>query len=178
MAAVAGGPTREARRPTPFDPNRGGRQVEWFEFGIALVVIRASAELFTNGIEWVGESLGLSEGAVGSVLAAVGTALPETLLPLVAIATGHEAGEHIGTGAILGAPFMLSTLAMFIVGLSVLIFARGGRRPTDIRGDRRVILQDLGYFLVMYSLAVVAGLFHHRWFKIALAVLLFLGYAV
>ena len=152
--------------------------MEWFELGIALVVILASAELFTNGIEWVGESLGLSEGAVGSVLAAVGTALPETLLPLVAIATGHEAGQHIGTGAILGAPFMLSTLAMFILGVAVLIFARGGRRPTDIAGDRRVILQDLGYFLAMYSLAVVAGVFHHRWFKISLAVLLFVGYAV
>jgi cation:H+ antiporter len=173
--AAAGRQTRWC--PTPIDPPPGGRDVEWFELAIALVVILASAELFTNGIEWVGENLGLSEGAVGSVLAAVGTALPETLLPLVAIATGHRAGENIGTGAILGAPFMLSTLAMFIVGTAVLIFARGGRRSTDLDGDRRVILQDLGYFLAMYSLAVVAGVFHHRWFKIALVVALFVGYA-
>ena len=55
-----------------------------------LVVILAGAELFTNGIEWIGEGFGLSEGAVGSVLAAVGTALPETLLPLIADPLGSR----------------------------------------------------------------------------------------
>jgi cation:H+ antiporter len=152
--------------------------MEWVELGAALVLILISAELFTNGVEWIGENLGLSEGAVGSVLAAVGTALPETILPLVAILLGHASGEEIGIGAILGAPFMLSTLAMFVLGTSVLWFARGGRRSTDIRGDRTVILQDLGYFLVMYTLALVAGLFHPKWFKWLLAALLLVGYAV
>jgi cation:H+ antiporter len=142
------------------------------------VIILFSAELFTNGVEWVGENLGLSVGAVGSVLAAVGTALPETLLPLVAILLGHSSGEEIGIGAILGAPFMLSTLAMFVLGVAVLLFARGGRRPTDVHGDRRVILQDLGYFLAMYALAVVAGLVHHTWIKWTLAALLMVGYGV
>jgi cation:H+ antiporter len=156
---------------------REDRALEWFELGVALVVILFSAELFTNGVEWIGANLGLSEGAVGSVLAAVGTALPETLLPLVAILVGHEAGKEIGIGAILGAPFMLSTLAMFVVGTAVLILARGKRRSTDLMGDRRVLLQDLGYFLVMYALALVAGLFHPKWFKWLLAAALMVGYA-
>ena len=55
------------------------------------------------------------------MLAAVGTALPETLLPLVAILSGHDTGEEIGTGAILGAPFMLTTLAMVVIGVAVLV---------------------------------------------------------
>jgi cation:H+ antiporter len=152
--------------------------MEWVELGVALVLILAAAELFTNGVEWVGENFGLSEGAVGSVLAAVGTALPETILPLVAIITGHASGEEIGIGAILGAPFMLSTLAMFILGLSVLIFARGGRRSRDIKGDRRVLLQDLGYFLAMYMLAIVAGLYHPKWYKWTLAAILAVGYVL
>jgi cation:H+ antiporter len=150
--------------------------LEWFELVVALVAILFSAELFTNGVEWIGANLGLSEGAVGSVLAAVGTALPETLLPLVAIIVGRETGKEIGIGAILGAPFMLSTLAMFVVGIAVLILARGGRRSTDLMGDRRVLLQDLGYFLVMYALALVAGLFHPKWFKWLLAAALMVGY--
>jgi len=150
--------------------------VDWVELVGALILILLSAELFTNGVEWVGETMGLSEGAVGSVLAAVGTALPETLLPLVAISVGHPSGKSIGIGAILGAPFMLSTLAMFVLGVSVLIFARGGRRTTELRGDRRVVLQDLGYFLVMYALAQEAGLWHVRWFKWLLAAALMIGY--
>jgi cation:H+ antiporter len=150
--------------------------VDWVELAGALILILLSAELFTNGVEWMGETMGLSEGAVGSVLAAVGTALPETLLPLVAISVGHPSGKSIGIGAILGAPFMLSTLAMFVLGVSVLIFARNGRRSTDLRGDRRVLLQDLGYFLAMYTLALVAGLWHVRWFKWLLAAALLVGY--
>ena len=86
---------------------------------IAFVVILLGAELFTNGIEWFGRKLELAEGAVGSVLAAVGTALPETMIPIIAIAFGGggESTDAVGVGAILGAPFMLSTLAMFVTGV-------------------------------------------------------------
>ena len=107
----------------------------WALLALSLLVILAGAELFTNGIEWIGEGFGLSEGAVGSVLAAVGTALPETLLPLVAILSGNDTGEEIGTGAILGAPFMLTTLAMVVIAVTVLVTARGGRRSTDLAFD-------------------------------------------
>ena len=71
----------------------------------AFVVILAGAELFTNGIEWFGHKLNVAEGAVGSVLAAVGTALPETMIPLIAILLGSgEGANEIGIGAILGLP--------------------------------------------------------------------------
>ncbi len=90
-------------------------------FGIILI----GAEAFTNGIEWLGQRQKLGAGAVGSILAAVGTALPETMVPLIAILglkKGTE-GAEIGIGAILGAPsFMLATLAFFITGLAALLF--------------------------------------------------------
>ena len=76
--------------------------------GLALILL--AAEFFTNGVEWLGKKLNLSEGAVGSVLAAVGTALPESIIPIIAILFSPDASSHeIGIGAILGAPFMLAT---------------------------------------------------------------------
>ena len=45
---------------------------------VALPGLLAAAELFTNAIEWVGYRFKLGGGGAGSVLAAVGTALPET----------------------------------------------------------------------------------------------------
>src|SRR2546430_12555441 len=99
--------------------------MEWVELGVSLVLILAAAEYFTNGVEWVGEGFGLSEGAVGSVLAAIGTALPETILPLVAIVMGSQhVGDEVGIGAILGSPLMLSTLALCILGITVLASRR------------------------------------------------------
>jgi cation:H+ antiporter len=152
------------------------RPMEWAGLVLSFAVILSGAELFTNGVEWIGEGFGLSEGAVGSVLAAVGTALPETLLPLVAILSGHESGEEIGIGAILGAPFMLTTLAMVVIAVALFVTGRGGRRPTELVFDRRVARQDLGTFLVLYALAVGAALVHVKSVDYVLAVVLVVAY--
>ena len=128
---------------------------------VAFLVILLGSELFTNGIEWFGRKLELAEGAVGSVLAAVGTALPETMIPIIAIlfagaGAGHSS-EAVGIGAILGAPFMLSTLAMFVTGAGVLYWRR--RRPTGTRMpvDTVVLVHDIRTFVVAYSLAIAAA---------------------
>jgi cation:H+ antiporter len=125
----------------------------------AFLVILSGAELFTNGIEWFGRKLRLAEGAVGSVLAAVGTALPETMIPIIAILSGagSEASHGIGVGAILGAPFMLSTLAMFVTGAAVLAVARGRSRGDDMPVDTRVLAHDMRYFAIAYAVAIGAA---------------------
>ena len=126
---------------------------------IAFLVILLGAELFTNGIEWFGRKLNLAQGAVGSVLAAVGTALPETMIPIIAIifGSGSEAAHDVGVGAILGAPFMLSTLAMFVTGVGVIAFRK--RRATDTRMevDTGVLVHDIRYFLIAYGLAIATA---------------------
>jgi cation:H+ antiporter len=147
----------------------------------AFVVILTGAELFTNGIEWFGRKLELAEGAVGSVLAAVGTALPETMIPIIAIlfGSGTEASHAVGVGAILGAPFMLSTLAMFVTGVAVLIVAR--RRPAgDVMPvDTGVLAHDMRYFAIAYALAIGAAFLPLEpvWLKWIVAVILIGIYA-
>jgi cation:H+ antiporter len=143
---------------------------------VALLVIVAGSAVFTNGIEWIGEDLGLSDGAVGSVLAAIGTALPETALPFVAILTGHGTGNAVGVGAILGGPFMLGTLGMCLLGASVLRFARSTDRPPVLQAEPSVIGQDLGYFSIAFALGILAGVWHLKAFRWVLAVALLAGY--
>jgi cation:H+ antiporter len=122
------------------------------------VLIVASSELFTNGIEWLGQRLNLSEGVVGSVLAAVGTALPETLIPIVALLFySQENGAEVGIGAIAGAPFMLSTLTLGLCGLTCLICTASRRREPGIRLKNEVIQRDLKFFIVAYTLALAAN---------------------
>jgi cation:H+ antiporter len=127
----------------------------------ALALILAGAELFTNGVEWMGHKLDLAEGAVGSVLAAVGTAMPETMIPFVAIVMGAQAGHAdeagIGIGAILGAPFMLATLAMLVTGVAVLVRARAPGRDDLLHVEPSVIGRDVRHFAVAYALAIGAA---------------------
>jgi cation:H+ antiporter len=146
----------------------------------SFVIILAGAELFTNGIEWFGRKLGLAEGAVGSVLAAVGTALPETMIPIVAIlfSTG-EHSEDIGVGAILGAPFMLATLAMFVTGIAVVIAARKRDSGDVLQVDTHVLATDMRTFAIAYGLAIAAAVFlpsDPTWPKIVVAIALFVVY--
>lgn len=126
---------------------------------IALIIILFCAELFTNGVEVFGEKLSLSQAVVGSVLAAVGTALPETIVPLVAILLYKgEAGSHIGVGAILGAPFMLITAGFFLIGLAVSIAFLQKRRPFKIFIEEKTFKRDFLFFLISYSLAILLPL--------------------
>jgi cation:H+ antiporter len=134
---------------------------------VALALILVSAELFTNGIEWFGRAFELGEGAVGSVLAAVGTALPETLIPIIAILFTHSRdAKDIGIGAILGAPFMLSSLTMVVTGGAVVVFFLRHRRPLDFSINETVLRRDLSFFVIAYGLAMIAGVVpvHHvKW---------------
>jgi cation:H+ antiporter len=143
-----------------------------------LAIILVGAELFTNGIEWFGRLLNFSEGAVGSIFAAIGTALPETLVPVVAIVFNRTgAGEEIGTGAILGAPFMLSTLAMFVTGAAALGFRsrRGNGAALDV--DRHRVARDLRVFLGAYAVAIGTVFVPWRAARIGVAILLACTYA-
>ena len=125
---------------------------------LSLGIILLAAELFVNGVEWLGKIFNLSEGAVGSVLAAVGTALPETIIPIIALLFNREAEGHaIGIGAILGAPLMLSTLAMFVTGMAVVIFRRRRQSGLKVIGDYSTMTRDLGFFIIVFGAAVLAG---------------------
>jgi cation:H+ antiporter len=125
---------------------------------ISFVVILAGSELFTNGIEWFGHKLELGEGAIGSVLAAVGTALPETMIPFIAIVFGGGiAGSEVGIGAILGAPFMLSTLAMFVTGAAILLMRRRRSNGENLAVDTGILGHDMAYFAVAYAIAIAAA---------------------
>ena len=78
----------------------------------AFVLVVGGAIGFTNAVEWLGKRLDLGQGAVGALLAAVGTALPESVIPVVALLAGGGAEkEQIAIVLIIGAPFLLGTLA-------------------------------------------------------------------
>jgi cation:H+ antiporter len=103
--------------------------------------------------------LGIAEAAVGSLLAAVGTALPETFVPAVALLSGREspaAHSAVGVGAIVGAPLMLSTVALFVMGAAALAFRRR-RGRIALRVVREDARRDLAVFFSIFLLLVIAG---------------------
>ncbi|HCU53182.1 MAG TPA: sodium:proton exchanger [Gammaproteobacteria bacterium] len=129
---------------------------------VALIVILFGAEAFTNALEHLGERLKISEGVTGSIFAAVGTALPETIVPVVAVLAGSNdahIGEEVGVGAILGAPMMLSTLTLFLMAT----FAAHKRGwGGEFRPERSGLDRDLTWFLAAFGFSAVAIFIPHR----------------
>jgi cation:H+ antiporter len=120
---------------------------------VSFAVVLAGALLFTNAVEWAGHRLGLGEGAVGSVLAAVGTAMPETLIAIVALLSVDAGSEDVAIGAIVGAPFLLATLAMGLVGLFAYLYRHKRQQGVQLDVHRPTLERDLTFFLVLFALA-------------------------
>ena len=152
-----------ARRPVSF----GLRPARWLAVALTLLLLLGSAlaiylscEFFVNGVEWVGHRLRLSQSATGTLLAAFGTALPESVVTFVAVAFGRSPAEQdIGIGAALGGPLALSTLAYSVVGLTLL----GSRRLKVVRKaalevDCARLSRDQAWFLSIFLVKLALGL--------------------
>jgi cation:H+ antiporter len=138
----------------------------YIQLTVSLVIIVIAAEIFTNALEHLGERLKISEGVTGSLFAAVGTAMPESMIPVLALLAGtqnQELNEEIGVGAILGAPLMLSTVALCLMALSV-VRARG--LSGVLKPERTGLERDTNFFLFAFGVATVALFIPHRWMAI------------
>ncbi len=144
----------------------------------SFAVILAGALLFTNAVEWLGRRLEVGEGAVGSLLAAVGTAMPESFIPIVAVIGGAEGSEEVAIGAIVGAPFLLATIAMMLVGLAALGYRNRRPQGRHLRAHVPTLDRDLTVFLVFFAIALLLGIGLPLGLRIVAAVALVLAYAV
>ena len=141
-------------------------------FAVSLVLIVTGAELFTNAVEWAGFRMKLARGATGSLLAALGTALPETAVPVVALISRDKTSDAVATGAIVGAPFLLMTLGMAVTGGAA--WAR--RRRPELHLDATQVRRDLGSFVGAFWLLLLAVVLP-QWGRAIVAVALVLLYA-
>jgi cation:H+ antiporter len=132
---------------------------------IALFLLSAGAiycacEFFVNGVEWLGRRLNLAATATGTVLAAFGTALPESAVTFVAVVFGRTAQDRdLGVGAAVGGPLVLATIAYGVVGAALLITHRHMPRPTSkVAIDQRRLSRDQGWFLGIFACTVLLGM--------------------
>jgi cation:H+ antiporter len=132
---------------------------------IALFLLSAGAiyvacEFFVNGVEWLGRRLNLAATATGTVLAAFGTALPESAVTFVAVVFGRTAQDRdLGVGAAVGGPLVLATIAYGVVGGALLANHHRLPRPTKkVAIDQCRLSRDQRWFLGVFACTVALGL--------------------
>lgn len=124
----------------------------------AAVLIYVACAYFVNGVEWVGRRLDMGHHATGTILAAFGTALPESVVTFVAVAFGATAAQkQIGVGAALGGPLVLSTIAYATVGTTLWLTGRHLPRDAAARRQACRLSRDQGWFLVLFTAKVALG---------------------
>lgn len=159
------------------------------------VAIYLACEWFVNAVEWLGLRLKVGRTAVGTILAAFGTALPESVVTLVAVTTGATAeAKDIGVGAAMGGPLALATVAYGATG-AMLVLQRRKRRamamaaagaglagpPAEValcnEEETARLAKDQTWFLPIFIVKVALGLVAFA-FKPALGLLFFAAYAM
>ncbi|WP_266181740.1 sodium:calcium antiporter [Dyella humicola] len=131
-------------------------------FLLSAGAIYVACEFFVNGVEWFGHKLKLGATATGTVLAAFGTALPESAVTFVAVILGRTPEQRdIGVGAALGGPLVLATIAYAVVGVALWMNRRKLQRVDAlVRVEHGRLARDqswfLGIFVVKCGLGLVA----------------------
>ncbi|OKJ02997.1 sodium:calcium antiporter [Kitasatospora sp. CB01950] len=158
---------------------------------VCAVAIYLSCEWFVNAVEWLGERLNVGKMAVGTILAAFGTALPESVVTLVAATTGGTAeAKNLAVGAAMGGPLALATVAYGVTGAALLIKRRRDRAASAVaaaavpaplealgtEAEMKHLAKDQSWFLPIFFVKVSLGLVAFA-FKPALGVLFFAAYA-
>ena len=138
-----------------------------------------ACEFFVNGVEWLGRKLGIGETATGTILAAFGTALPESAVTFIAVVFGNDpAQKDIGVGAALGGPLVLATISYAVVGAAVLFSHRRLGRPTRrIECDSKKLRDDQAWFFCLFLFKAALGLAVFR-FKPWLGLLFLAAYGL
>jgi cation:H+ antiporter len=150
-----------------------------FLFLLCAGIIYLACEYFVNGVEWVGRHFNLGSTTTGTVLAAFGTALPESAITFVAVVFGHnEAQKSIGVGAAVGGPLVLSTISYAVVGVVLLLSRRKlARADAGLEVDCARLSRDQGWFLLIFVISIGLGLVDFA-FKRGFGVALFAAYGL
>ena len=148
-------------------------------FLLCAALIYLSCEYFVNGVEWVGRRLNLGETTTGTVLAAFGTALPESAVTFVAVLFGKDEDQkNIGVGAAVGGPLVLATISYAVVGFVLLMSQRKLNRPNAaLEVDCARLCRDQGWFVLIFVALISLGVVDFpgkRW----LGIVLFAAYAL
>jgi len=148
-------------------------------FLLSAGAIYAACEYFVNSVEWLGRKLRLDATATGTVLAAFGTALPESAVTFVAVIFGKTPqARDVGVGAALGGPLVLATIGYAVVGAALWMARRRLRRDDRlVRVEHRRLAGDQQWFLLIFLAKCALGLVAFA-FKPWLGVLFLAAYAL
>jgi len=121
----------------------------------ALLLLVLASDGFTNAVEWIGALLGLTRSAVGAIVAAIASSVPETMVAFIALVllTGSSS-QAIGIGAVLGAPLMLSTAVFSLIGIGSIAL---GQKHDVVAAPTRPVLVGLVLFLFTFALVIGAS---------------------
>ena len=120
------------------------------------VTIYFACEWFINAVEWLGVELKVGPLAVGTILAAAGTALPESIVTLVAALFGSaDHGNDIAVGAAMGGPLVVGTIAYGVTGAMLLWRRRSLRQAARFARQAEPVLAT-------HNTTLVADRTHHE----------------
>lgn len=144
----------------------------------ALVLLVVASDAFTNAVEWFASLRGLARSAAGAIVAAIGSSLPETMVAIIALLVLRDPqSQAVGIGAVLGAPFMLSTVVFSAVG-GIAYFRHSVYEKTGgfLAVEPRSAIVGLALFVVTFAFVVGASFAPTPLVRISASVVVIIAY--
>src|SRR5262249_30092459 len=83
---------------------------------------------------------------------------------------GSADADEVGIGAILGAPFLLSTAAFAVTGVGLILYRTRRHHGLEMHFDADAIRRDFGFFFLLYLPRYRCSLLPSHGLKVAVAV--------
>jgi cation:H+ antiporter len=104
--------------------------------------------------------------------------MPETLIAIVGLIGAEEGADQVEFGAIVGAPFLLATLAMGLVGLFAYLYRERREQGLELDAHKPTLERDLIFFLVFFALSLALAWGAPDPVRIPIGILVVLAYFV
>ncbi len=133
---------------------------------LSLPFLLCSSLVFINAVERLGDRLGLTRFALGAVLVAFLTALPETSIAIVSPFVGTKEAFEVGEAAVLGAPSIT-----ILLGVPLIMNLSKTRSPSHHYG----LKLNYRVFAVIFPFVAILGFAASQLRAIAATLLLSIG---
>jgi cation:H+ antiporter len=126
----------------------------------SVAAVFLSSLLFVNAIEYASHMMKWPHSFTGAIVSPLFTSIPESIIFVVAVFVRRGVtGSEIGLGLIFGEPFMISSIAYFLIFVSMMVSAlAAGRRLAGFAVDRTLRIPFF-FVLLLFPLTLIPGIF-------------------
>ncbi|MEL9998898.1 MAG: hypothetical protein QXG55_03275 [Thermoplasmata archaeon] len=151
--------------------------MEVLNFILSILIVFIASLLFTNGIEYISNKLKFTKSFTGTIITPLFSSFPELIVFIIAlIFVGGIDGEGVAIGTVLGEPFIVSTISLSIIFITIIIKMYSDKKFEYFINVEKVLYIPYLFITIFFSSLLIPAYINLFHFEIGL--ILIISYAI